>query len=140
MCGNPTVDDVDAVNHDQLEAHQQAVCPTPVVCAACPTQTNPNLFATCGAGSCKAVDVSSDSASECTADEDCRLRVTGCCECGGSTASFELIALNRSKESLYTEQVCDPMQACDECLPFYPTDVKARCGANCHCEVVPEKG
>lgn len=137
VCGKPALEDVDGVNQDQLEAHKQAVCPTPVACSACPTQSNPDLFATCAEATCKAVDVRSDPSSECSADDDCRLRVTACCECGGSTASFDLIALNRSKEAIYTKQVCDPMQACDLCLPVYPRDVEAHCAADGHCEVRP---
>jgi hypothetical protein len=135
VCGNPKLEDVDAVNEDYLDDHKRAVCPTPVVCAACPTQENPDLHATCGGGSCKAFDIRRDSVSACKSDDDCRLRVAGCCECGGSTSASDLIAINGSSESRYIDLVCDPEQACPACAPVYPEDVEARCASDGHCEV-----
>jgi hypothetical protein len=75
--------------------------------------------------------------SACTEDVDCRLRVTQCCECGGSTAPWDLVAVAASKEALYVDLVCDAGQACDECLPQYPTDVEAFCASDGHCDVRP---
>jgi hypothetical protein len=69
----------------------------------------------------------------CAADSDCRLRVTGCCECGGSTASWDLIAIAHDGEADYQALVCDPEQACDECAPVYPVDVEAYCATDGHC-------
>jgi hypothetical protein len=131
----PEASDVDGVNVDRLEEHGRAVCPTPVACAACPTQRNPDLFSTCAEDSCTVVDISSDPASACASDDDCRVRVAGCCECGGSTAVYDLIAVNRSEESRYAAMVCDPMQACDDCAPIYPADAKAHCATDGHCKV-----
>lgn len=136
VCGAPPLDDVDAVNKEQLEAHFNAVCPEPLPCRNCGMTNNPNLLSTCSAGACKAVDVRHDSVSECTTDDDCRLRVTGCCECGGSTASGDLIAINiLSGDDEYRALVCDENTACPECAPIYPTDVEAYCARDAHCAV-----
>lgn len=134
-CGEPSVDNVDGVNAAHLDEHLKAVCPAPVPCPKCATQDNPDLHATCAEGSCRALDIRKDETSACARDEDCRLRVKGCCECGGSTAVEDLIAVNVSQEFHYAGLVCDPMQACAECAPVYPASVEAYCGGDGHCDV-----
>jgi hypothetical protein len=131
VCGMPSVEDVDAVNEDRLDEHFRDVCPIPGACPACLTQDNPDLHATCASGVCRALDIRRDAVSACQTDDDCRLRVKGCCECGGDG----LIAMNGSKESGYGALVCDPMQPCPACAPIYPDDREARCGNDGHCEV-----
>lgn len=135
VCGKPALTDVDAVNKTQLGAHRTDVCPKPVPCPQCLTSTNPDLLATCDAGRCKALDVHTLPATACSRDDECRLRVTGCCECGGSTEPAQLIAV--SNPSLYVNLVCDPSQACPACAPVYPTSVEAYCAPDAHCAVRP---
>ncbi|HEX7672295.1 MAG TPA: hypothetical protein VF395_22015 [Polyangiaceae bacterium] len=136
-CGMPTLAEVDAVNSSRLAEHRSALCPGPVVCAPCqvPSTKNPNLLATCSNAVCHAEDVRTEPASACATDDDCRLRTASCCECGGSTASDSLIAVNRSNESLYAALVCDRLQACPQCAPIYPTDVTAHCATDGHCAI-----
>src|SRR6185295_2815545 len=73
-CGAPTLDDVDAVNRGRVDQHRQDVCPAPVPCPLCAQAQNPNLIASCEAGSCAALDVTELSVSSCTSDDQCRLR------------------------------------------------------------------
>ena len=131
-CGKPRLDDVDAVNDQHSDEHFHAVCPKPVPCPKCGTANNPNLVATCTESTCKALDVTQRSVSSCASDDDCKLRVTACCECGGSTARNDLIAIASAAESDYAALVCDEGQACPECAPIYPSDVEAYCSAG-HC-------
>ena len=99
----------------------------------CVLTGNPELHATCAGGVCLAVDIRAHQASACASDDDCRLRVTGCCECGGSTASWDLIAIAQNGEPAYQSLVCDPEQGCDDCAPVYPTDTEAYCATDGHC-------
>jgi hypothetical protein len=134
-CGAQTLADVDGVNKHDLAVHIHDVCPQPAYCPKCATASNPNLLATCSAGACVAVDVRQESATACTADADCRLRTTGCCECGGSLAPNELIAINTGKEAAYEALLCDAHTVCPDCGPIYPTTVQAFCAPNGHCAV-----
>ena len=133
VCGAPRLGDVDAVNRERLDQHFADVCPNPGPCPKCGVATNPELLATCDDSACRALDIREQEASACSTNADCRLRVTGCCECGGSTASSDLIAIRSDAESAYRALVCDPEQACAECAPVYPTDVEAYCATDGHC-------
>jgi hypothetical protein len=132
-CGEPGLDDVVAVNRRYESDYRQRLCPHPVACAACPTESAPNLLASCVGGHCFEIDVRAHRASACERDEDCRLRTTGCCECGGSTAPYDLIAISAADEAPYRELVCDPRQACPECAPVYPAEAEAYCTGDGHC-------
>lgn len=138
VCGEPALGDVDAVNRARLDAHSEAVCPNPVPCPKCAEATNADLHATCNDGVCLALDIRDEEASACSSDDDCKLRVTGCCESGGSTAAWDLIAIARAGEPAYQALVCDPEQACDECAPIYPTDMEAYCATDGHCATRPQ--
>ncbi|HVU05155.1 MAG TPA: BPTI/Kunitz domain-containing protein [Polyangiaceae bacterium] len=137
VCGAPELADVDAVNGARVDEHFRAVCPKPVPCPKCGTAENPNLLATCTGGACRAVDVRNEHLAACRANSDCRLRVTGCCECGGSTASAALIAIAVTEEAAYAALVCDPGTGCPACAPVYPKDVEAYCASDGHCDVRP---
>ncbi len=134
-CGAPGLDDVDAVHQARTEEHFRDVCPSPTPCPLCPVANNPDLLATCEAWACEAVDIRRHFASTCASDDDCRLRVAGCCECGGSTAPADLIAIAWLGEAGYRQLVCDPEQACPECAPVYPDEVEAWCASDGHCDI-----
>ena len=135
VCSVPTLADVDAVNAARLDAHFAEVCPVPVPCPRCATRPNPELVATCDGGTCRALDVGALAITACTADSDCRLRTTACCECGGDTDPWALIAVATTGEGAYAALVCDPGVACQECLPQYPDTVEAFCDLDHHCAV-----
>jgi hypothetical protein len=137
VCGKPALADVDAVNRERQDEHFRDICPDPGPCPKCAESPNPELSATCTNGACVALDIREHQTSVCSSNDDCRLRVTGCCECGGSTASWALIAIARDGEPSYQALVCDPDQACDECAPVYPTDVEAYCETHGHCAIRP---
>jgi hypothetical protein len=135
VCGMPELPDVTAVNVASQEEYLGSICGMGPACG-CPIALNPNLAATCDAGTCRAVDVREHVASECADDRDCRVRVSQCCECGGDTSPGALIAVNSTLE--YEELVCDPLGLCADCAPSYPTEASAHCASN-HCELVDER-
>lgn len=127
-CGVPTLDDVDAINGDQWQAHYDEVCDDPdPICPGCAAAPNPWLTATCTAQTCEAVDLSTHPANECIADTDCRVRTPLCCECGAPTEPGYLIGWPIDGEQSLSEAVCDPNIGCPECAPTYPDDVEAYC-------------
>lgn len=133
-CGAPELADVTAINGKFADAFFQSTCPEPTPCPACATAVNPNLFAYCDNGTCKAADASKHPVSECKADADCSLRYgTGCCQsCGAVDASW-LIAV--SDGGLLLSLVCGEDVGCPACVPTYPSDASAICSAG-HCAVV----
>jgi hypothetical protein len=128
----PELSDITAVNGERAEEYLQTVCPNGPVCL-CPTALNPNLFATCDGGTCRAFDVREHEASSCTMDDDCRVRTRGCCECGGDTSPGSLIAT--AWGGTFDALVCDPMAGCPECAPLYPPEATASCESD-HCVLV----
>lgn len=133
VCGAPSLANVDGVNRARSDEHFRDVCPMPIPCPTCPSALNPDLQVTCASSRCAPFDVRLSDVSLCTSDADCRLRVTQCCECGGDTSPFALIAV--SSEPGYSTLVCDPMIGCPECAPTYPDTVRAVCAADGHCAV-----
>ncbi len=131
----PDIESVDAVNRFRADEHRDDVCPNPVPCPKCATTRNPDLVATCRVSHCEVFDVRLDPVSACETDGECRLRVSGCCECGGSTLSWDLIAINSGREARYAELTCDRGGSCPACAPIYPTDVEAYCGVDRHCDI-----
>jgi len=139
-CGAPQLGDVDAVNEDMLEEHFDEVCPDPNAepCPDCPSAPNPFLVATCDGAHCQAVDLKQDPITECVENTDCRLRTADCCECGGNTDPWALIAIAVDAEGAYSELVCDPDAGCPECAPVYPEEASAHCDETGHCAVLIE--
>jgi hypothetical protein len=135
VCGQPELGDMDAVNQTRTDAHFDDVCPEPQPCPDCPQQFNPYLIATCESQTCTAYDTRQESFTECTQDSDCRLRTRECCECGGTTDPYMLIAIANSGEQAYSSLVCEPGMGCPECAPVYPDNAEAVCGESGHCEV-----
>ena len=136
VCGAPAVTDMASVRWDETEAHRNSVCGGgPVPCPACAAMLNPNLGALCRASHCAAVDVRTDSVSNCTQDADCMLRYgLSCCEMCSGTESM-LTAFR--KDALRDLTTCAPNEgACPPCVPTYPSNARARCNAQTrHCEV-----
>ena len=122
------------VNASSVEAHFMAVCPVPMPCPRCATFLNPYLIATCNGGRCEPRDTRLEGYASCSVDEECRLRTRECCECGGTTDPYSLIAIRIDMDPAYSSAVCDPLMACPECLPMYPSEARAVCRMG-HCEV-----
>lgn len=132
-CGEEDLAGKKAVNGAQADAYFQSVCPDPTPCPACAAQPNPNLFAYCDNGTCRAADVRTHAVSACTSDADCTLRGgTECCQPCMPTDS-ELTAVNKTSD--LSSLVCAPDEACGLCLTQYPPDAAAICNAG-HCEVI----
>ncbi|MEZ4219612.1 MAG: pentapeptide repeat-containing protein [Polyangiaceae bacterium] len=130
LCGVPELSDFQAVNQKYTA---ECSCGGPICdCAVAP---NPNLGATCQAGSCEGFDVrKSDPMSGCTKDEDCTLRMgVSCCEGCGSN-DWDLVAVNNS--GALQKAVCPSGPVgCPACAPIYPDNKKAACIQQ-HCAVV----
>lgn len=134
-CGAPELTDLDGVNMSRLDDHRMEVCPDPdPICPGCPTALNPYLIVTCDAMRCEPVDTRREDFTTCSADTDCRVRVRECCECGGTTDPFALIAIRSDAEPAYAAVACDPGTGCPECAPVYPAEARAVCRMG-HCEV-----
>lgn len=133
VCGAPTIDDMIALPVDAVDAYAKQVCGTgPVMCPACATQLNPDLFATCDSGTCQAVDLAQSDWSLCTTASDCTVRAATCCECNASLERWNLVAVAKTALSDYASAICEPAQACAECMPVYPTEVTLDCVSG-HC-------
>jgi hypothetical protein len=134
-CGAPTRGDALAINDASTAEHSRRVCASDVGCPACaPLFIDPTLVATCRAGRCEVVDLRKHEASTCEQDTDCKLRTPDCCECGGDASMGRLLGIARTAEADYAELVCDPEQACPECLPAYPSEVTVECSASGRCD------
>lgn len=135
-CGVPGLDDYDAILISRADDHRRSVCAEddPVACPECATLVNPALGATCREGRCQEYDVRALPLSACAQDDECRLRVRDCCECGGDTSPFALIAVRVDSTGDYAGLVCDDL-ACPECEPTYPDTVEAYCAGDGHCAV-----
>ena len=135
VCGVPELGDVTAVNVGAAGQYLEALCAMSPACG-CPTALNPNLVATCDSGTCQKIDIREHAATECGDDDECRVRVSQCCECGGDTSPGSLIAVGLNL--VYDELVCDPLGLCTDCAPEYPPEASARCDAG-HCALVDER-
>lgn len=135
VCSTPTLDDYDAINSDAFDAHREMVCPEPVPCPRCAEGFNPNLGASCQAGTCEGYDLSTLALTECTEASDCRVRTRDCCECGADTSFFNLMAIRADGNADYEALVCPSDSGCLECAPVYPEDVVALCNAEGRCEL-----
>jgi hypothetical protein len=135
VCGAPALDDMIALSVDGVDAYAKQVCGTgPAMCPACATMLNPDLFATCDSGACQAVDLTQSEMSACTTASDCTLRAATCCECGASLEVWNLVAVAKTSLADYAAAICEPVQACAECMPIYPTAVTLDCVSG-HCKL-----
>lgn len=96
---------------------------------------NPNLAATCEAGTCKGFDVRQEEYSACNTEQDCTLRIgLGCCEaCQGG--EFNLVAVNVNQTALTAAMCGNEPVGCPDCAPQYPANKKASCISG-QCQVV----
>ncbi|MEM9072011.1 MAG: hypothetical protein AAGE52_26130 [Myxococcota bacterium] len=139
-CGEVGLSDVRGINESQRDEYFSDVCPEGAACPPCAPPPFPWLQATCNAGRCEAVDVRELPITECTRDEECRLRVTQCCECGGDVRPEALIAIAGTREGFegYEALVCDLGMSCGGCLTPPPDSHEAYCNSGvCDVRAVP---
>lgn len=132
MCGVASASDSTAVNKAYESAYRSSVCGPGTGCPDCAGRNDPNLQPTCDDGHCHVLDVATNMISDCTADEQCTLRAWECCEPCGSVAPSDLIALSKTEESLYVNEVCPPTSACPGCSSSYPPAFSAKCDPSTH--------
>lgn len=130
-CGAVTRGDAQALNQQGATAYLTDKC-ADVDCPGCYQPQDPTLLATCEAGSCVVVDLLQHASTACSSANDCRLRTTDCCECGGTIDDEHLIAVSNTGTS-FDPLVCDPGTGCPECAPVYP-DKPLECVQG-HCKI-----
>lgn len=128
VCGAPNLEDVIALPFSSIDDYRATACEGDPLCPGCASAPNPNLFATCNAATCVAIDVGATAIAQCEVDDDCVLRVAGCCECG-DTSPEALVSLRADALLDYLALVCDAEVPCDDCVPTYPDDQEAYCDA-----------
>ena len=133
-CGEPPLDSLAAVSTTHADGYFHHVCPEPHSCPECPTSPQPNYFAVCDAGHCRAADLRVDAASACDADTDCYLQfgATCCGACDGTVS--DLVAI--SSKGGFHDAMCGTGTPCPGCAPAFPPGAKAVC-AKGHCAVAP---
>ncbi len=129
-CGEATLEGSTAVRRDALTSFRDGLCVGDPICPGCASQINPELVATCNAGTCEARDLGAEPITECTSSDQCRVRTIDCCECGGRTDVDSLIAIRAEQEGALLDLTCTPGFTCGGCAPIYPEDVRAECVAN----------
>jgi hypothetical protein len=134
-CGVPIPNDYTAINYSSQYDFQRRICKSGATCAACDAQVGVNvLVATCEHAQCVLIDLLDNAVSACSIASECYVRAPECCECGGSTDAFSVIALSSTSSIAYSALVCSPTQACADCVPVYPAD-SVDCISG-HCRVV----
>lgn len=124
-CGAYTRDDIASVHDDLVSQQRMDACPDDGACPPCFTEPDPALQATCEAGECDYVDLYdpamgfTSELTECEDDSDCALRVVDCCECGADIRLDRLVAVRADQLASFTDLVCEPGTACDDCVPTY---------------------
>jgi hypothetical protein len=123
----PARGDVISLNVNALGAYTESVCGVDYGCPACAGQADPTLVATCTAGKCDVVDLTTSPLTACATDTACVVRTIACCECGGPMDQGSLIALNHDMAAQYAALVCDANSSCPDCAPIYPPEALAVC-------------
>jgi len=134
-CGVPNPSDFTAMSRASQYDFQRSACANSRDCAACTVQPGTNiLVATCEQGRCALIDLLDNAVTVCSSNSDCYVRAPECCECGGSTDEYSVIALSSTSSVAYSTLVCSPTQACADCAPVYPA-VALACVSG-HCQMV----
>jgi hypothetical protein len=129
-CGTPTLDQYDAINLTQRDAHFTAVCPAPTPCPRCAVGSNPNLVATCELSHCAGHDLSMMPLSACNADSDCIIRYANCCSCSGDPS--EVVSVRGDAEGAVEQLLCDGGSCPLDCAPRADPDFAAMCDVTTH--------
>lgn len=130
-CGAAIRGDAIAIRVDEQTAYAQTYC-SDASCPECFTPQDPTLLATCLAGRCSVADLLALPLTECRSNQDCKLRTTSCCECGGVIDTDSIIAIRIDAEADYVRLVCDPVQFCPSCVTPLPWGANPECvGGRC---------
>lgn len=134
-CGAPNPSNFTAMNYYSQYDYQRSVCAGTPTCLSCDAQVGNNyLQATCDKGQCILIDLREQPVTACSNASQCYVRAPECCECGGRTDAYSVIALSSTSTVAYSTLVCSPNQACADCAPIYPA-VNVDCIAG-HCQIV----
>ena len=83
------------MNYASRYDFQRSLCGNKSDCASCNAQVGINtLVATCEQGQCVLVDLRNHAVTACMNASECYVRAPECCECGGSTDEYAVIALS----------------------------------------------
>lgn len=141
-CRDQTPPNLTAISTAGAEEYEARICDPEPACMQCggilpvPGRYVPQCVPSSRweGGECALLDLG---ALACTQAVGCRVRVRGCCECGADTSLIQnLMAIPNGSD--IGSMWCLPGGGCDGCLPIYPDDVTARCGASGFCELVQD--
>ena len=131
VCGEAELSDFQALNVDQLDAHEAELCGDAIpMCPGCPSlPRNPNFFATCDQGTCAAHDLRTHQAARCTQDDDCTIAPAACCDCNASNEPNDVVAIHRENLDLFREAQCATATTtvCGKCAWLPPEKLSASC-------------
>lgn len=134
-CGLPDASDYEALSSTWAESH-----PSSSVSGSCPdclTERSEGIYATCGGGRCRVLDVSTSAHSRCTTDADCTAIDPACCPPCGPT--WHMVGVARGREGRLRRAVCGPgwdTVGCPACASPAPPVVNVACVSR-HCVVTP---
>jgi hypothetical protein len=131
FCGQNDPLDLTAVNQ-KYASFAERECAY-VDCEYCPPSPDLAPFgARCNAGSCEVYDVRQSPLSECSVNDDCRLR-SGLSCCQGCSAT-QWVAV--SDDDLVEKELCgEDTVGCPDCEPGLPLNITTICGPEDHCIV-----
>jgi hypothetical protein len=134
-CGLPNPSNYRAMNRYSQDGFRRGLCAGMDACPGCDAQVGINtLLATCVQGQCVLLDLLESEVTLCSTAKDCHLRVPECCECGGSTDEYSVVAVSSSSSVAYSSLMCSLNQVCADCAPIYP-NLQTECTTG-HCRVV----
>jgi hypothetical protein len=84
-------------------------------------------------GECGVADLGSFA---CTQSAGCRVRARACCECNADVSSIANLIAVPNGTDVAGNALCEPGQACDDCVASYPDGVTARCSTSGRCELL----
>ena len=131
VCTVPTLDDVEPIRSDLLEAFRDATCNGVELCA-CDGLINPNLFAVCEEGACVEGDLKTSVYSACSAASDCVLLPgLACCACDVPVDQW--VAISNDTGGTLLGTLCGDVD-CEACEVPPPANLVADCVEG-HCIV-----
>ena len=130
-CADHSGLDIVAISGGSSSEFAARVCQVAEPCAQCPNDPFASVRARylpqCvpssrwEGGQCQLLDIG---ALACTQAVGCGVRARTCCECGADLAIENLMAVPNGAGDPARTALCAPGQACDACLPIYPSNVQ----------------
>lgn len=132
-CGAPEAEELVAVNGEQVGQARERHCvgQNPGGCPRCPEfPARATLRATCLQNSCTMVDLEQDSFTTCSADSDCTLTLSMCCDSCNQHGADDFIAVRQDQLQNTRDAYCgDQRPMCPACVGMVVPGLSAKCVA-----------